>query len=94
MGSPHQMNNGIMRQPGRTSMNARGDSPQRNDLNNHVMAQLNSQINSIDIHDLPPPPPVPNQLQYQMSPPKSIPQPPAPPVSFKLPRNTCSVNRK
>jgi hypothetical protein len=40
-------------------MNTRGDSPQRADLNNHVMAQLNSQINSIDINDLPPPPPVP-----------------------------------
>lgn len=52
-----------MRQQGRTSMNQRGDSPQRNDLNNHVMAQLNSQINNIDINDLPPPPPVPQVIK-------------------------------
>ena len=45
--------NGIIRQQGRS------DSPQRNDLNSHVMAQLNSQINNIDINDLPPPPPIP-----------------------------------
>lgn len=51
-----------MRQQGRTSMNQRGDSPQRSDLNNHVMAQLNSQINNIDINDLPPPPPVPHVM--------------------------------
>ncbi|KAL7044313.1 hypothetical protein ACKWTF_001880 [Chironomus riparius] len=83
--SPLQVatNGGIMRQQGRTSINQRGDSPQRNDLNNHVMAQLNSQINNIDINDLPPPPPVP---QYQMSPPHSatnIPSnaPPAPPMA-------------
>lgn len=44
-------------------MNQRGDSPQRNDLNNHVMAQLNSQINNIDINDLPPPPPVPQVIK-------------------------------
>lgn len=52
-----------MRQQGRTAMNQRGDSPQRNDLNNHVMAQLNSQINNIDINDLPPPPPVPQVIK-------------------------------
>lgn len=51
--------NGMMRQQGRTSMNPRGDSPQRNDLNDQIMAQLNSQINNIDINDLPPPPPIP-----------------------------------
>ena len=63
--SPIQVatNGGIMRQQGRTSMNQRGDSPQRNDLNNHVMAQLNSQINNIDINDLPPPPPVPQVIK-------------------------------
>ena len=63
---PHQMpvaNGGILRHPGRTSMNTRNDSPQRHDLNNHVMAQLNSQINNININDLPPPPPVPDQVR-------------------------------
>lgn len=63
---PHQMpmaNGGILRHPGRTSMNTRNDSPQRHDLNNHVMAQLNSQINNININDLPPPPPVPDQAR-------------------------------
>lgn len=62
---PHQMpvaNGGILRHPGRTSMTARNDSPQRHDLNNHVMAQLNSQINNININDLPPPPPVPTGI--------------------------------
>lgn len=60
---PHQMapsNGGILRHPGRTSMGGRNDSPQRNDLN--VMAQLNSHINNININDLPPPPPVPDQV--------------------------------
>ncbi|CRK94174.1 CLUMA_CG007690, isoform A [Clunio marinus] len=84
---PHQMgvaNGGILRHPGRTSMNQRNDSPQRNDMNNHVMAQLNSQMNNININDLPPPPPVPDQ--YHMSPQKistSPPNapPPAPPMA-------------
>ncbi|KAG5675140.1 hypothetical protein PVAND_005068 [Polypedilum vanderplanki] len=75
--SPQQVANGILRHPGRTSMNTRGDSPQRTDLNNHVMAQLNSQITNIDINDLPPPPPVP---QYHMSPSNNI-APPAPPIA-------------
>lgn len=68
---PHQMpmaNGGILRHPGRTSMNARNDSPQRHDMNNHVMAQLNSQINNININDLPPPPPVPDQVSSLTSP--------------------------
>lgn len=53
------MNGGILR---RTSLNQRTDSPQRQDLNNHVMAQLNSQIDNININDLPPPPPIPEQV--------------------------------
>lgn len=65
---PHmpQSNGGILRHPGRTSMGMqRSDSPQRaaqHDLNNHVMTQLNSQINNININDLPPPPPIPEQV--------------------------------
>lgn len=60
---PHQMQgmqpmNGILR---RTSLN-RNDSPQRHDLNNHVMTQLNSQIDNMNINDLPPPPPIPDQV--------------------------------
>lgn len=61
---PHQMqgmqpmNGGILR---RTSLN-RNDSPQRHDLNNHVMSQLNSQIDNMNINDLPPPPPIPEQV--------------------------------
>lgn len=60
IGSPQMMPNmnGIMRQQGRN------ESPQRNDLNNHVMAQLNSQINNIDINDLPPPPPIPQVILF------------------------------
>lgn len=64
IGSPQMaqnMNGMMMRQPGR---NARGDSPQRNDLNDHIMAQLNSQINNIDINDLPPPPPIPQVKSF------------------------------
>lgn len=66
MSSPQQVpNGGILRtHQGRTSMNARGESPQRTDMNNHVMAQFNSQINNIDINDLPPPPPVPQVKFY------------------------------
>lgn len=65
---PHQMpNGGILRHPGRTSMNTRNDSPQRHDMNHHVMAQLNSQINNININDLPPPPPVPDQVRIKSS---------------------------
>ena len=68
---PHmpQSNGGILRHPGRTSMGMqRGDSPQRaaqHDLNNHVMTQLNSQINNININDLPPPPPIPEQVKIK-----------------------------
>lgn len=66
---PHQVpvaNGGILRHPGRTSLNARNDSPQRQDINNHVMAQLNSQINNININDLPPPPPVPTSITVSL----------------------------
>ncbi|XP_037909270.1 wiskott-Aldrich syndrome protein family member 3 isoform X2 [Hermetia illucens] len=72
-----------------------GPSSAAQDANALVMAQLNTQINSLNtinvqmtqlnaMNDLPPPPPIPEQLSPKMSPQDNAPPPPPPPPPLEV----------